>query len=144
MAPGPEIRIMRLFQSHAGIEHLTGHLWEDQIDKVQQSRQRQPLQETSNKVDYNCRRLSRAFHSDFIYDSVSHVVPCGPIAGSEVSVQDSMMEHAYHSLQNAFSVQDGQQTFFGICCCRNFVALICLLLASYGLSTRLCLSPLCS
>ena len=29
-------------------------------------------------------------------------------ARSEVSVQDSMMEHAYHSLQNAFSVQDGQ------------------------------------
>ena len=29
-------------------------------------------------------------------------------ARSEVSVQDSMMEHAYHSLQNAFSAQDGQ------------------------------------
>ena len=29
-------------------------------------------------------------------------------ARSEVSVQDSIMEHAYHSLQNAFSVQDGQ------------------------------------
>ena len=29
-------------------------------------------------------------------------------ARSEVSVQDSIMEHAYHSLQNAFSVQEGQ------------------------------------
>ena len=29
-------------------------------------------------------------------------------ARSEVSVQDSIMKHAYHSLQNAFSVQDGQ------------------------------------
>ena len=29
-------------------------------------------------------------------------------ARSEVSVQDSIMEHAYHSLQNAFTVEEGQ------------------------------------